>query len=236
MNFFLKYFHIKCIIHTTSKTAPKGGWEDGAGMNELIKVDFDNERPAVSGRELHGFLEAETRYNDWFPRMCEYGFREGKDFNLLIFEQVQIEGKREVKRSVTDHSISIAMAKEIAMLQRTEKGKQARQYFIKIEEAWNDPDKVIERAQKILAARVAKLETENMRLTVQLDESKDYYTVKRVAKINGISWRNLSWKRLKNTSEYMQIEIKKVFDANYENVNAYHINVWMHEYPELAYG
>ena len=48
-------------------------------MNELIKVTYDNDRPAVSARDLHDFLEVGARYNDWFPRMCEYGFTEGED-------------------------------------------------------------------------------------------------------------------------------------------------------------
>ena len=48
-------------------------------MNELIKINNDDpERPTVSGRELHEFLEVGTKYQDWFPRMCEYGFEEGK--------------------------------------------------------------------------------------------------------------------------------------------------------------
>ena len=49
-------------------------------MNELIKITYDNDRPTVSARELHEFLEVDTRYNDWFLRMCEYGFSEGIDF------------------------------------------------------------------------------------------------------------------------------------------------------------
>lgn len=42
-------------------------------MDELIKITCENDRPAVSARELHEFLEVETPYHKWFPRMCEYG-------------------------------------------------------------------------------------------------------------------------------------------------------------------
>ena len=83
--------------------------------------------------------------------------------------------------------------------------------------------------------RIGKLETVVEEKTLQLDESKEYYTVKRVAKMNGIDWRKISWKRLKDTSNYLQREVKKIFDANYGNVNAYHIDVWLNEYPELVY-
>lgn len=66
-------------------------------MRELIPVSYDNpERPTVSGRELHDFLEIKTAYKDWFPRMCEYGFTEGEDFNPLRIERVQDEGGRMV--------------------------------------------------------------------------------------------------------------------------------------------
>lgn len=61
-------------------------------MNELIKVDYSGEKPAVSARELYEFLEVKTAYKDWFPRMCEYGFSKGEDFNLLKNERVQNEG------------------------------------------------------------------------------------------------------------------------------------------------
>lgn len=73
-------------------------------MNELIKINYDNtDRPTVMGRELHEALEVKTAYKDWFPRMCEYGFTEGEDFNPLKNEQVRIEGGRTVSREVTDH-------------------------------------------------------------------------------------------------------------------------------------
>ena len=103
-------------------------------MNEIvIAVNFENDRPTVSGRELHAALEVKTSYKDWFPRMCEYGFVEGKDFNPLKIEQVQIEGKRRVKRIVSDHQLTIDMAKELCMIQRTEIGKRCREYFLEIE-------------------------------------------------------------------------------------------------------
>lgn len=60
--------------------------------NELIKIDYTtSDRPTVLARDLHDALEVQTAYKDWFPRMCEYGFEEGKDFNLLKNERVQDE-------------------------------------------------------------------------------------------------------------------------------------------------
>ena len=116
-------------------------------MNEItIAVKYNDDDPTVSGRELHAALEVKTSYKDWFPRMCEYGFVEGKDFNPLKIEQVQIEGKRRVKRIVTDHQLTIDMAKELCMIQRTEIGKRCREYFLEIEKKWNSPDAIIARA------------------------------------------------------------------------------------------
>ena len=116
-------------------------------MNELITINNDTRFP-VSGRELHTQLKIATRYNDWFPRMCKYGFAEERDFNLLKSEQVQIEGEREVTRETTDHLMTISMAKEVCMLQQTEKGKEVRRYLIEIETAWNEPTLVMARALK----------------------------------------------------------------------------------------
>lgn len=130
-------------------------------MNELIKVDFSGDRPAVSARELHEFLEVGTKYADWFPRMCEYGFSEGGDFNLLKNEQVRQEGNRMVSRMVDDAVLSIDMAKEICMIQRNENGKLARQYFLQMEKAWNSPEKVMARALQIADRKIKALEEEN---------------------------------------------------------------------------
>ena len=127
-------------------------------MNELIKITYNNDRPAVSARDLHDFLEVGARYNDWFPRMCEYGFAEGDDFNLLKIERVQNEGGRMVTRTVDDAVLTIDMAKELCMIQRNEKGKQARQYFLQIEKDWNSPEKVMARALQIAGDKLKRLE------------------------------------------------------------------------------
>lgn len=128
-------------------------------MNELIKITYNNDRPAVSARDLHDFLEVGARYNDWFPRMCEYGFAEGDDFNLLKIERVQNEGGRMVTRTVDDAVLTIDMAKELCMIQRNEKGKQARQYFLQIEKDWNSPEKVMARALQIAWDKLKRLES-----------------------------------------------------------------------------
>lgn len=133
-------------------------------MNELINITYNSERPTVSGRDLHDVLQVKTAYKDWFPRMCEYGFLEGVDFNPLKNERVHMEGDRQVTRTVTDHQLTIAMAKEICMLQRTERGKECRQYFIKVEEQWNSPDAIMQRALLIANSRVEKLRGENLQL------------------------------------------------------------------------
>lgn len=127
-------------------------------MDELIKITYENDRPAVSARELHEFLEVKTAYKDWFPRMCEYGFTTGTDFNLLKIERVQMEGNRMVSRPVEDAALTIDMAKEICMIQRNEKGKQARQYFLQLEKDWNSPEKVLARALRIAERKINGLE------------------------------------------------------------------------------
>lgn len=129
-------------------------------MKELIKVVFENDRPTVSARELHEFLEVETPYRIWFPRMQEYGFTEGSDFNPYKNVRVQIEGNRTVNREVDDAALTIDMAKEICMLQRNERGKQARQYFLQLEKDWNSPEKVMARALQIADRKIHALEAE----------------------------------------------------------------------------
>ena len=95
-------------------------------MSALIPIREDDGRQSVSGRDLHAFLEVATPYKDWFPRMLAYGFTDGEDFGAILSESTG-------GRPGTDHVLTLDMAKELAMIQRTDKGKQARQYFIEVE-------------------------------------------------------------------------------------------------------
>ncbi|SUM34081.1 antirepressor [Staphylococcus gallinarum] len=105
-------------------------------IGEMFNIqEKENGEIAISGRELHQALEVKTEYKDWFPRMIEYGFVEGVDFNPLKIEQVRLEGNRNVRRKITDHVLTLDTAKEIAMIQRSEPGKRARQYFIQVEKS-----------------------------------------------------------------------------------------------------
>lgn len=139
-------------------------------MNELLKVNYGNDRITLSARELHEFLEVKTSFKDWFPRMCEYGFNESQDFNPLKNEQVRLEGNRQVKRTVQDYEITLDMAKEIAMIQRSDKGKEVRQYFLELERRWNSPETVMNRALEYSRKQVKALMEEKQGL---IEENKE---------------------------------------------------------------
>lgn len=130
-------------------------------MNELIKIEYKNGNPTVLARELHEALNVKEKYSMWFPRMCEYGFTEGKDF-LSFSEKAE---KPQGGRPSVNHQITLSMAKELCMLQRSEKGKQFRQYFISIEEAWNKPEAVMARALQMANRKLDQLMQMNVELT-----------------------------------------------------------------------
>lgn len=167
-------------------------------MNELIPtLENENGQLLVSGRDLHQFLESNERYSKWFIRMCEYGFAENADFTNGQKSTVVNNG---ATRMLDDHFLTINMAKEIAMLQRNDKGKQARQYFLELERKWNSPEMVIKRAHEFLEKKVAALTTENLVLVQQNNELKpkaSYYdmvlqnksllSVSKIAKDYGMS-------------------------------------------------
>ena len=145
-------------------------------MNELIKIEVKNGQQLASGRELHKFLEVGTRYNDWINRIIEkYSFIENKDFITITQKRVTAQGN---ETEFDNHLMTIAMAKEVAMVSNTEKGKEARQYFIACEEAWNSPEMILARANQI-QARMIDTYTEKIKvLENKIEEDKpkvDFY-------------------------------------------------------------
>lgn len=132
-------------------------------MNELLKINTtDSERITVSARDLHKALEVSTDFNHWFTRMCEYGFEAQKDFTTFLSESTG-------GRPSQDAQITVDMAKEIAMLQRTEKGKEVRKYFIQIEKEWNSPERVMARALTIANKTIETLKIENSEMKPKAD-------------------------------------------------------------------
>lgn len=143
-------------------------------MEEIIKINYDAEQPTVSARELYDLLSSEgglsgtERFSKWFDRYIKYGFRERVDYSTPYKKvRVQIEGNREVSREVEDYDLSVDMAKQLCMLQRTDKGMQIRQYFLDLEKAWNTPEQVFARALKMADKTIDKLKSEN---TVLLED------------------------------------------------------------------
>ena len=122
----------------------------------LVKLN-DNHEPVVSGRTLHRELGVNSNYTTWFDRMTEYGFAEGLDYHVCLPNSESKHGRG--GHNKVDHVLKLDMAKEIAMIQRTEKGKEVRQYFIQVERDYNSPEKIMARALNIANTRLSLLET-----------------------------------------------------------------------------
>ncbi len=169
---------------------------------QLIPVNQnENGEVIISGRELHEFLEIKTEYRKWFPRMSEYGFIENQDYVRVSQKCPTLGGEQ----TIIDHAIKLDMAKEIAMIQRNEKGKQARQYFLQIEKAWNSPEMIMKRALEIANKRVDNLKLETIQQKQIIGELKpkaDYtdtillnkslVTITQIAKDYGMSGTKLN--------------------------------------------
>lgn len=127
-------------------------------MNQLITVTLnDNQEPVVSGRDLHKALEIKTQYTKWLERMSDYGFEENEDYVAISQKRLTAQGNQ---TEFTDHVLKLDMAKEIAMLQRNDKSKQVRKYFIQVEKDFNSPEKIMARALLMADKKVHKLEAQ----------------------------------------------------------------------------
>lgn len=180
-------------------------------MNELIKIQDNGGQSAVSARELHKFLESAERFSKWIERMFEYGFTENVDYQGCTFWYAQ------ANQEVTDYALTIDCAKEISMLQRSEKGKQARKYFIECEKKLKTggfalPQTFAE-ALKLAANQAERIELQSIELRKQAPkveyfnevlQSESVYNTNQIAKELGMSAVTLNRKLSDMKIQYKQ--------------------------------
>nr|DAV14216.1 MAG TPA: antirepressor protein [Caudoviricetes sp.] len=130
---------------------------------QLVPIDVVENAQYVSGRDLHMFLEIKTPYTQWFDRMCDYGFTENLDYVGLSQKCEKPLGGRPQQ----DHNLTIGMAKQLCMLARNDKGREAREYFLQVEKDWNSPEKVMARA-----LQVANKTIENYKLSISMKDQQ----------------------------------------------------------------
>lgn len=136
--------------------------------NELIPINYEGEEPTVSARDLYDGLDIKSNFTTWFDRMREYGFTE-MDYKKCF---PNLESGCNGGQNMVDYSISVDMAKQICMIQRSEKGRQYRQYFIDLEKAWNTPEQIFARALKLADREIEKLKANNSALTEDVKRMK----------------------------------------------------------------
>lgn len=126
-------------------------------MENLIPVNYDAEQPTVSARDLYTGLEIKSNFTTWFDRMCEYGFTKN-DYKKCF---PNLESGCNGGQNMVDYQISVDMAKQICMIQRSEKGRLYRQYFLDLEKAWNTPEQVFARALRMADKTIESLKADN---------------------------------------------------------------------------
>lgn len=203
---------------------------------ELIKVSESNGKNVVSARELHQFLEAGSNVNTWFKNQAERAMLiEGEDYVCVQISESEGRGGQ----NKTDYAISINSAKEIAMLNGGDKGKQARQYFIECEKQLQKS--MPSTYKEALLALIAK-EEEKERLALQvenldtvLDSLLEWVSIIKVSRFNKVSEKMFDWHELKRVSIELGYPIKKAESPRYGYQNLYHINVFKRCYPQFRY-
>lgn len=138
-------------------------------MKELIPLNQNNSNAPVSAKDLYDFLEIKTAFSNWIKRMFDYGFEEGKDFTPFLAESSG-------GRPLADYALTLDCAKEISMIQRSEKGKQARQYFLECEKLAKDIKSVnpatLSRMDILKIAMEAEKENQQLKQIVEVQEKK----------------------------------------------------------------
>ena len=127
-------------------------------MNEVLTINYESENPTVSARELYEKLNIGTKFTTWFQRMTEYGFSENADHKTCF---PNLGSESHGGQNMVDYQVSVDMAKEICMIQKSPEGKQIRQYFIDLEKAWNTPEQIFARALKMADKTIESLKKDN---------------------------------------------------------------------------
>lgn len=171
-------------------------------MNELIHIDFKDDSAVVSARDLHRSLEIKTRFSQWVEQNFKM-FKENEDFSSVVTttQQNQYGGTRELQ----DYAVTIRMAEHLAMMSKTNKGHEVREYFIQVEKDFNSPEKIMARALLMADKKIKLLENENETLLIELEEAtknadyldlilqtKDSLTITQIAQDYGMSARKMN--------------------------------------------
>lgn len=135
--------------------------------NELIKVAVKDDQQLVSARDLHKGLGLKKQFTDWWKQNSK-DFENETDYTSTL---VSVNVGNGAIREVQDYALTIDMAKQLCLMSRTPKGKEYREYLIKIEKKWNNPQNVIQRAMDILHSENLQLKLKNKSLSSQLKES-----------------------------------------------------------------
>lgn len=171
-------------------------------MNELIHIDFKDDSAVVSARELHRSLEVKTRFSQWVEQNFKM-FKENEDFSSVVTttQQNQYGGTKKLQ----DYAVTIRMAEHLAMMSKTNKGHEVREYFIQVEKDFNSPEKIMARALLMADKKIKLLESQNENLLLELEEAnksadyldlilqtKDSLTITQIAQDYGISARKMN--------------------------------------------
>jgi len=201
-------------------------------INELIPITENNGKRAVSARELHAFVEMETRFDKWIKRMLEYGFVENVDYQCLV-KNVQMPNGG-FKDALDDYALSLSCAKEISMIQKNEKGKIARQYFIACEEKANTFSKQLSTLDLLELAikgmrennqELQEVKRDVLELKAKTQTRPDEFTVAGYATLLGLSINLIQASKYGRIAKTMcknkNIVPGKIPDPRFGNVHTY---------------
>jgi anti-repressor protein len=221
---------------------------------ELIKITEQNGSQVVNARDLHAFLIQEAKggqtgedFSHWIKRTLSYGFLESVDYEILEYDYLgnliaknSESDNQQVRVYKRDFALTIDCAKQIAMIQNNDKGKEARLYFIECERKTKQSQSPTTFLEALKIA--VKLEEEKQALLLQadnlntaLDNLLEWVSIIKVAQHNRVSETVFKWQLLKSTSAQMGYQVKKAESPRFGYQNLYNVAVFRRCYPQYNY-